>query len=315
MVEQPPFKRSMEVRFLLGGQTFRYYYIMAKILDGKKLSNLSVLKLAKKIKKLTIKPKLVIIQIGDLVESNTYIKNKKAFAEKIGVTVKHKKYPNNIKESRVIPNISRCNRNPSIHGIMVQLPGPKHFDMEKVLESIDPKKDVDGLTAINTRHLFDNNEAFIPATAKGIISLLEEYKIKLVGAKIVIVGQSSLVGRPAMLALLNKGATVTMCHKDTRNLARETKNADILITAVGHPKLITRKHVSKNQVVVDIGINIVRSNPTSLKLRGARKIVGDVDYESVKRVVRAITPVPGGVGPMTVVSLFQNLLKAYALQT
>ncbi|MDO8569343.1 MAG: bifunctional 5,10-methylenetetrahydrofolate dehydrogenase/5,10-methenyltetrahydrofolate cyclohydrolase [bacterium] len=278
---------------------------MAKILDGKKLGQLLALKLAKKIKKLTLKPKLVIIQIGDLAESNTYIKNKKAFAEKIGAIALHKKYPNTVKESQVISDIVRANRDISVHGIMVQLPAPKHFNIEKVLEAIDPKKDVDGLTSINTKHLFDNNEAFIPATAKGIIDLLEEYKIKLAGTKIVIVGQSSLVGRPAMLALLNKNATVTMCHKDTKRLEKETKHADILITAVGQPKLITRKHVSKNQIVVDIGINITKD----------RKIAGDVDYEQVKKIVKAITPVPGGVGPMTVASLFQNLLKAYSLKT
>ena len=278
---------------------------MAKILDGKKLSQLLAFKLAKKIKSLKTQPKLVIIQIGDLAESNTYIKNKKAFALKIGTEVIHKRYPNSIKESRIISNIQRYNRDLSVHGIMVQLPAPKNFDIERALESIDPKKDVDGLTAINTKHLFDNHEAFIPATAKGIIGLLEEYEIKLAGTKVVIVGQSSLVGRPAMLALLNKGATVTMCHKNTKKLEKETKNADILITAVGHPKLITRKHVSRNQIVVDIGINITKD----------KKIVGDVDYENVRKVVRAISPVPGGVGPMTVASLFQNLLKAYSLQT
>ena len=277
---------------------------MSKILDGKKLSQLLAVKLAKKIKKFKIKPKLVIIQIGDLAESNTYIKNKKIFAEKIGVEALHKKYPNNVRERRIISCILKNNRDPSVHGVMVQLPAPKRLDIEKILESIEPKKDVDGLTSINTKHLFDNNEAFVPATAKGVIGLLEEYKIKLNGTKIVIVGQSSLVGRSAMLALLNKGATVTMCHKDTRNLEKETKRADILITAVGYPKLITRKHISKNQIVVDIGINITKN-----------KIIGDVDYEKVRKIVKAITPVPGGVGPMTVASLFQNLLEAYSLQT
>ena len=277
---------------------------MSKILDGKKLSQLLAVKLAKKIKKFKIKPKLVIIQIGDLAESNTYIKNKKIFAEKIGVEALHKKYPNNVRERRIISCILKNNRDPSVHGVMVQLPAPKRLDIEKILESIEPKKDVDGLTSINTKHLFDNNEAFVPATAKGVIGLLEEYKIKLNGTKIVIVGQSSLVGRSAMLALLNKGATVTMCHKDTRNLEKETKRADILITAVGYPKLITRKHISKNQIVVDIGINITKN-----------KIIGDVDYEKVRKVVKAITPVPGGVGPMTVASLFQNLFEAYSLQT
>ena len=278
---------------------------MSKILDGKKLGQSLAVSLAKKIERFKTKPKLVIIQIGDLAESNTYIKNKKAFALKIGAVALHKKYPSNVKESRVISDISRCNRDSFVHGIMVQLPAPKHFNIEQVLESIDPQKDVDGLTSINTKHLFDNNEAFIPATAKGIIGLLEEYKIKLAGTKVVIVGQSSLVGRPAMLALLNKGATVTMCHKSTRELEKETKRADILITAVGHFNLITKKHVSKNQIVVDIGINITKN----------KKIVGDVDFQNVQKMVKAITPVPGGVGPMTVASLFQNLLEAYSLQT
>ena len=278
---------------------------MSKILDGKSLSQLLAVKLAKKIKRLKTKPKLVIIQIGDLAESNTYIKNKKDFAEKIGVVSKHKRYPNSVKESRAISDIRKYNRDPSIHGIMVQLPAPKNFDIERVLESIDPRKDVDGLTSINTKHLFDNSEAFIPATAKGVIALLQDYKINLIGARVVIVGESTLVGRPTMLALLNRGVTVTMCHKNTKNLEEETRRADILITAVGCPKLITRKHVSRNQVVVDIGIIVTKN----------KKIMGDVDFERVKNIVRAITPVPGGVGPMTVASLFQNLLKAYSLQT
>jgi methylenetetrahydrofolate dehydrogenase (NADP+)/methenyltetrahydrofolate cyclohydrolase len=278
---------------------------MAKILDGKKLSGVLALRLLTKVETLKNKPKLVIIQIGKLAESNTYIKNKKLFGEKIGAIVEHKRYANRVKESRVISDILKCNRDASVHGIMVQLPTPKNFDKEKVLEKIDPRKDVDGLTATNTKHLFDNNEAFIPATTKGIIGLLEEYRIKLTGKRIVIVGQSSLVGRPTMLTLLNQNATVTMCHKNTKNLAEETRRADILITAVGHPKLITKKHVAKNQIVVDIGIIITK--------RG--KVVGDVDFKSAAKVVKAITPVPGGVGPMTVASLFQNLLKAYSLQT
>ena len=278
---------------------------MSKILDGKRLSFVFAQKLLKKVSKLKIKPKLVIIQIGDLAESNTYIKNKKNFGEKIGIIIEHRKYPSNIKESKIIADIFKHNRDTRTHGIMVQLPAPKNFDIERVLEHIDPKKDVDGLTAINTKRFFDNNEAFIPATAKGIITLLEAYKIKLAGQRITIVGQSSLVGRPAMLALLNKGATVTMCHKNTEHLEQETRRADILIVAVGRPQLITQKHVAKNQVVVDIGINITKDH----------KIVGDVDFENVSKIVGAITPVPGGVGPMTVASLFQNLLETYSLQT
>src|SRR3989344_159967 len=268
---------------------------MSKILNGKKLSDLLALELAKKIKRRAVKPKLVIIQIGDLAESNTYIKNKKAFAEKIGAEVIHKRYPESVKGVRIISDVKKFNRDKSTRGIMVQLPVPQKINIEKVLEVIDPRKDVDGLTAVNTKHLFDNHPAFIPATARGIVTLLDTSKIKMAGAKVVIVSQSVLVGRPTMLALLNRGATVTICHKDTRNLEKETRQADILITAVGKPKLITAKHVSKNQVVIDIGITVVKNG----------KISGDVDFENVQKIVKAITPVPGGVGPMTVASLFQ----------
>lgn len=278
---------------------------MSKILDGKKLSGHLALGLTKKIKKLTVKPKLVIIQIGDLKQSNTYIKNKKVFAEKIGAIVEHKKYPKNVKESSVISNILKYNRDTRTHGIIVQLPTPKHFNIEKVLESIDPKKDVDGLTSTNIKYLFINKKTFIPATTRGILALLESYKINLKETRVVIVGRSSLVGKPTALALLNRDATVTVCHSNTINLEKETGRAHILIIAVGHPKFIGRKYVSKNQVVIDVGINITKN----------KKIVGDVDFDVVKKIVRAITPVPGGVGPMTVVSLFQNLLEAYSLQT
>ena len=274
---------------------------MSKILDGKKLSDLLALELTNKIRKLAVKPKLVIIQIGNLKESNTYIKNKKLFAEKIGAIAEHKKYPNNVDESRVISDISKYNRDIRTHGIMVQLPTPKCFNIEKVLESIDPKKDVDGLTPTNIKYLLNNSESFVPATTKGIITLLENYKINLAGTRVVMVGRSSLVGRPTMLALLNRGATITVCHSNTKNLEKETKQASILITAIGRPKFIGRKYVYKNQVVVDVGINITKN----------KKIVGDVDFDVVKKIVKAITPVPGGVGPMTVVSLFQNLLKSY----
>jgi len=275
-----------------------------KILDGKKLSLLVALKLEKKITKFKTRPKLVIIQIGDLAESNTYIRNKKAFAEKIGVSTEHKRYPDNVSESRVIADIKKYNKNKSVHGIMMQLPGPKNFDTEKVLETIDPKKDVDGLTALNTKHLFDNSEAFVPATARGIIALLDKYKVNLKGATVTIVGHSSLVGKPAMLALLNRGATVTMCHKDTRELAKETRRSHILISAVGKPGLITKKHVAKGQVVIDIGITVLPNG----------KVAGDVDFKNVSKIVGAISPVPGGVGPMTVATLFENLLDAYELQ-
>ena len=262
---------------------------MAKILEGKKLSISIAGKLVKEIKKLKAAPKLIIIQIGDLPESNTYIRHKKLFGEKIGVNVLHKKYPEKISELKLISDIKKFNQDPYVNGIMVQLPGPKNFNVKEVLNTIDYKKDVDGLRG-----------GFIPATALGAIALLDQYKIQISGKKVVVVGSSNLVGKPLALALVDRGATVTICHKDTKNLPDETKRADILISAVGLPKLITLKHVSKNQTVIDIGITVTKDG----------KVVGDVDFKKVSKIVRAITPVPGGVGPMTVASLFQNLLKA-----
>lgn len=278
---------------------------MPQILDGKKLSELLAITLTKKVANLSIKPKLVIIQIGDLPESNTYIKNKKIFAEKIGVQTEHKKYEHDVKEREIIFDILKYNADLSVHGIIIQLPIPEHLSSHAIIESIDPNKDTDGLTSTNTKFLFDEKEVFVPSTTRGIISLLEHYQINIEGEKVVVVGQSTLVGRPTSLAFLNRKATVTICHKHTRDLAEETKRADILVVATGHMNLITPQHVSPNQVVVDIGITIV----------GERKIRGDVDYENVKNIVRAITPVPGGVGPMTVVSLFENLLESPSLQS
>ncbi len=276
---------------------------MSKILDGKKVSEFLAKGLAAKIKKLKIKPKLVIIQAGDLEESNTYIKRKLAFARGIGVITVHKKYPKTAKEKEIISDIVKYGKDSLVHGIMVQLPLPKHLSKNNILELINPKKDVDGLTAANTRLLFKNKEAFVPATTKGILALLQYYKVNLSNKKATIVGQSALVGRPTAAAFLNRGAIVTVCNIRTKNLEKETKPADILVVAAGQPNLITRKHVNKNQVVIDVGINILPN----------KKLVGDVDFKNVKNAVTAITPVPGGVGPMTVVSLFQNLLESCAL--
>ncbi len=277
---------------------------MSKILDGKKLRDQLTPRLMKVIGKLTIKPKLVIIQIGHQEESNTYIKKKKAFAKKIGALVEHKKYSDDVTEQKVISDIAKYNFDPHIHGIMIQLPIPPKLDIAEIIESIEPRKDVDGLTSRNIKFLFDDAEAFIPATTKGILTLFQYYGITLGGKKVVMVGESSLVGRPTILACLNRGATVTVCHTRTKNLKEETKRADILIVAVGHPHLITVNHVSKNQIIIDVGFNVTKK----------KKVVGDVDYQAVKNIVKAITLVPGGVGPMTVFSLFENLLKAYKKQ-
>jgi methylenetetrahydrofolate dehydrogenase (NADP+)/methenyltetrahydrofolate cyclohydrolase len=279
---------------------------MSKILDGKKLSESLAGKLVERIAKAKFKalapadPKLVIIQVGTLEESNTYIKKKRLFAEKIGVQVVHKQYGNSTPENDIVSDIAKYNSDPSVHGIMVQLPLPTGMNTDKILEAIDGKKDVDGLTALNTKLLFDGQTAFISATTKGVMTMLHHYKINLAGKRAVVVGDSILVGRPTAFALLNEGATVTVCHSRTKNLPEETKRADILVVAVGKPHLITSKHVSRGQVIIDVGINVTKKG-----------LVGDVDFNKVKGIVKAITPVPGGVGPMTVYSLFDNLVSAY----
>lgn len=287
---------------------------MAKILDGKKVRDKIVKDLAREIKKLQVKPKLVIIQVGDLLQSNTYIKQKILFGEKIGALVEHKKLDEKFSQIDLEVLISNLNSDNSVHGIIVQMPIPKELDKNEIINKINPLKDVDGLTATNLKLLFENTKGgYIPATTKGIITLLNYYQIPVHGKNITVVGRSSLVGKPTTMALINLDATVTICHSKTKKLADKTKNADILIVAAGKANLIKDFHVHKNQVVIDVGINIADK-----KLEeeiSNNKLVGDVDFKEVSKIVWAISPVPGGVGPMTVASLFQNLLEAYKQQT
>jgi len=277
---------------------------MAKNLDGKKFNEEIAARLKKQFENLPEKLKLAILQVGDLKESNNYIKHKVVFAEKIGILVEHKQYKEDVEEQEIISAIEEYNSDISIGGIVVQLPIPEGLNKYRIIESIDPRKDVDGITSTNINLLFNGKLGLVPATAKGVVSLLEKYGVNLVGVKAVVVGESALVGRPIALALLNKKATVTVCHTHTKNLAGETRLADVLVVAAGYPGLITASHVSRGQVVIDVGISVAGG-----------QVLGDVDYENVKKVVGAITPVPGGVGPMTVASLFQNLLEAKNSQT
>lgn len=274
---------------------------MAIILDGKVVRDEIAKDLSSKIQNLSTKPKLAIIQVGDNAESNTYIGQKVKFGEKIGVIVEHKKFPENISQADLIHELSTMNHEPSIHGIIVQLPLPKSLDKNSVLESIAPEKDVDGLHSANVKKLFENDPTgYIPATTRGVITLLEHYNIPIAGCHAVIIGRSSLVGKPTTLCLLNHDATVTVCHSKTQDLAAITKTADIIISAVGKPGLITKDHVSKGQVIIDVGTTVVDG-----------KLKGDVAFEEVEPIVKYISPVPGGTGPLTVASLFQNLLLAY----
>ncbi len=320
----------------------------AQILDGKIVRDQIAEKLKTEVSRLHSKCKLVIIQVGDNSQSNAYINQKIKFGERVGAIVELKKFPVNVSQESLNSQISTLNSNSSVHGIIIQLPIPDHLDKDKLIELIDPKKDVDGLTTTNqklledgkidhssflTRHpregedqildQVENDTAIIPATAKGVISILNFYKIPIKGKKITVVGRSKLVGAPLATLFRNLGAQVTVCHSQTLDLKAETKNADIIAVAVGKPNLIGKELVSKNQVVIDVGINvlddsqstIVDSQHNSESHPTLRKLVGDVDFDQVVKIVKAITPVPGGVGPMTVASLFENLLEAYKKQT
>jgi 5,10-methylene-tetrahydrofolate dehydrogenase/methenyl tetrahydrofolate cyclohydrolase len=280
---------------------------MSDILNGRVISDTIALDLAQKITSNNLKPKLVIVQIGNKDESNTYISHKIRFAERIGVTAELQRYTEDTPSETIISGIRTLNSDQSVHGIIVQLPIPTHFSKDDILEAIDPKKDVDGLTSTSIKHMFYGEKGFLPGATKAILVLLENQHITVEGKKVVIVGQSSLVGKPAALAMLGMNATI--CNEHTPDLAKETKQADILITATGVPGLITPNHVSPHQVVIDIGITVV---PDETNVTGKR-VVGDVQYESVKDIVSAITPVPGGIGPITIACLMQNIVEASLL--
>lgn len=285
---------------------------MSQILDGRALADSIKKDLAARIRNLEPKPKLIIVQVGGLEETNAYIRQKKIFGEKIGALVEHQQYPADIIEIDLLKEIKRFNSDLSVHGIIIQLPLADHLDKDKLTAAIKPEKDVDGLGPANIHFLWNNNpHCFIPATTKGILALLVHYEIPVSGKKVVIVGRSALVGKPTALAFLNQGATVTICHRQTKNLAGETRRADIIIVAAGQPKFLDETYVKAGQVIIDVGINLLSGQKLEEEISG-RQVVGDVDFEKVKDVVAAVSPVPGGVGPMTVASLFENLLEAYS---
>lgn len=270
------------------------------ILDGKTLSDKIKNEIKSKVKNYLIKPTLAVIQIGNDEASNIYINSKRKSCENVGINFIHEKFSSSASEQEVINKIIEFNNDSYVNGILIQLPLPKKFDTYKLLNLINKNKDVDGLTDINMGLLFKDNNNLIPCTPQGIIKLLEEYNIDLLGKHAVVVGKSNLVGKPMAMLLLQKGATVTICHSKTIDLKQYTKQADILICAVGKKDLITKDMVKENVVVIDVGMNRVDG-----------KLYGDVDFENVKDIASFITPVPGGVGPMTVAMLLFNVLKNY----
>ena len=273
------------------------------ILDGKKIKNEILDELKNEVSELTEKPNFVVIQVGDNPASNVYIKQKAKMAEYVGYGYKHLKLAEDITEKELLSEIDKLNKDKNVHGILVQMPLPEQIDANKVQNAVLPEKDVDGLSDMNAGKLFHSKDALFSCTPYGVMEILKRYNISIEGRHAVIVGRSNLVGKPMSVMLTNAGATVTLCHSKTKDLMMHTKMADILIVCVGKPKMITSEMVSEGTIVIDVGIN-----------RLADGLCGDVDYENVANKCSYITPVPGGVGPMTVAMLGQNVLKAYQMQ-
>lgn len=274
---------------------------MTVILDGKKLRDKILEELKVKVSSLSGVPKLVVISVGDDPASKIYVNNKKKFAEKIGIQALILEFPSIITEQELLSEIENLNNDATVTALLVQLPLPKHIDKLKILSAIDPKKDVDGFTPYNSGLLFSGAKPYAyPATPRGIIRLLDEYNINIDGANVVIVGRSNIVGKPLAQMMLSRNATVTLCHSHTKDLANITKTADILVSAVGG-KIIEENMIKSNSVVVDVGI----FKDENGKLRG------DVDFEKVSKLASHITPVPGGVGPMTIASLMLNTVDLF----
>lgn len=277
---------------------------MATLLDGKKLSAKIIDELKIKLSKLDEKPTLAVILVGENESSKLYVGMKSKKTEELGMKSLLIKYPIHTEEETIINKIHELNNDKNITAILVQLPLPTHIDSKNILQAISPQKDVDGITPENIGRISIGAEPYAyPCTPKGILLLLDEYKISLEGKHVVIIGRSNIVGKPLAQMLLNKNATVTVCHSHTKHLSEITKTADILVSAVGSYKLITKNMVKKNSVIVDVGVS---------KIDG--KTCGDVDFESVLDVVSFITPPIGGVGPMTIASLMSNTYELFIKQ-
>lgn len=275
-------------------------------MDGKALSLSLEVELKLKVDALREKnariPKLVVVLVGDNPASQTYVKNKAKACERVGFLSEIIELDGSISQEIVLSMIDRLNRDETVDGILVQLPVPKHLDAKAIVHALDPNKDVDGLHPLNVAKLYENEKGFVPCTPKGIMRLLKEYQINVVGKHCVVLGRSNLVGRPVAQLLLNENATVTICHSKTQNLSDFTKQADIIVVAIGRANFLTSKDVNHAECIIDVGINRVDG-----------KLVGDVAYEELVDKVDAMTPVPGGVGPMTIGMLLENTLEAYTM--
>jgi methylenetetrahydrofolate dehydrogenase (NADP+)/methenyltetrahydrofolate cyclohydrolase len=274
------------------------------LIDGKKVSSEIRNRLSdevQELKKNTGKaPGLATVLVGDDPASAVYVRNKNKICGELGFQSFEQKLSADTSEEKLLQLVEELNSNKEIHGILVQLPLPDQIDSEKILQAIDPKKDVDGFHPINVGKLVVGNALLTPCTPTGIIELLDHYGIEISGKHAVIIGRSNIVGKPVSMLLLQRNATITICHSRTQNLEEVTRSADIIVAAVGRANFVTEEMVSDGTVVIDVGINRVDG-----------KLTGDVDFEPVSKKASHITPVPGGVGPMTIALLMENTLKAF----
>jgi len=275
---------------------------MAIIMNGKELSKKireQIKEQVDELKSQNIFPKLAVIMVGQDPSSKVYVKNKSKACNEVGIEYEEFLLNENTTMEELLKLIKELNERKDIHGILLQSPIPKPLDIYSAFEAIDFRKDVDGFNPINIGRLTLNRQTFISCTPYGVMKLLEEYKISLKGANVVILGRSNIVGKPLAQCLLNEDATITICHSKTKNVEEITKNADIVISAIGKPKFIKANMIKENAVVIDVGINKLETS-----------IVGDVDFEEVSKKASYITPVPGGVGPMTIAMLMHNVVIA-----
>ncbi len=276
---------------------------MAEIINGKEVAK----KIRKELKEEVIKlkekginPKLAVIMVGDDPGSQVYVRNKSKACEKAGIEFEEYLFDANTSEETLLETIHKLNEDSSVHGILLQSPVPKHININKAFRTISPEKDVDGFNPINVGNLSIGEDAFISCTPYGIIKLLEEYNIETEGKSAVILGRSNIVGKPMIQCMLNKNATVTVCHSRTKNIDEVIKRADIVIAAIGKPKFIKENMIKDGAVIIDVGINRLEDGT----------ICGDVDFDTVSQKASYITPVPGGVGPMTIAMLLNNVVKS-----
>ncbi len=280
--------------------------MLAKIIDGKSLAAELRNSLKTAIASLAargVRPGLAAILVGNDPASRIYVRNKARACEETGVRSEVHEFPEQVSETALLDRVAQLNADPRVHGILVQLPLPRHLDPSLVLAAVSPMKDVDGFHAANLGALLQGRPGFVPGTPAGVMRLLEHAGVPLAGRHAVIVGRSAIVGKPLALLLLQKDATVTICHSKTRDLASVTRQADILVAAVGQAKLITAPMVKRGACVIDVGINRLPDG----------KLAGDVDFAAVREIAGSITPVPGGVGPMTVAMLIVNTVRAAEL--